>query len=318
MRCLVSGGAGFIGSNLVRRLLEDQHDVTVLDDVSTGTLNNLAEVEDSIEVTVGDISDARAVRKAMQGAGVVFHLAALASVARSVADPESTHRVNADGTLNMLLAARDAGARRFVYASSSSVYGDSPSLPKVEEMVPKPISPYAASKLAGEAFCRAFSHSYGLETVGLRFFNVFGPRQDPLSEYAAVIPRFINRMLYGASPQVYGDGLQTRDFTYVANVLDACVLAAQAPSLISGEVMNVGCGGSITLMELIEILSDLVGSKVRPQFQEPRTGDVLHSMASIEKARRIIGYEPSISVRDGLAETVKWFAGQRQRVTTLG
>jgi UDP-glucose 4-epimerase len=318
LKYLVTGGAGFIGSNLVRRLVEDAHQVAVVDNLATGSTTNLAEVEDSIDLEVGDVRDPDVIRKALKGKDVqvVFHLAALASVARSVANPVTTHGVNAEGTLNVLLAARDAEVRRVVYASSSSIYGDSPELPKVEKMAPSPISPYAASKLAGEAYCHAFSHSYELETVSLRFFNVFGPRQDPLSEYAAVVPRFISRMIDGLPPIVYGDGRQSRDFTYISNVVDACISAAEAPSDVSGEVFNVGCGGSTTLLELLAMLSEIFHSEPGIEFTDARKGDVLHSQASIDKARRLLGYAPTVSVQEGLAETVKWFATRKEPVPT--
>jgi nucleoside-diphosphate-sugar epimerase len=244
----------------------------------------------------------------MAGAEVVHHLAALPSVARSVADPRASHEVNVDGTLNLLLAAVDAQARRLVYASSSSVYGDTPVLPKHEDMPVSPRSPYAAAKLAGEAYCRSFARVYPLETVCLRFFNVFGPRQDPASQYAAVVPRFVTRMLAGRPAEVTGDGGQTRDFTYVANVVQACRLAAEAGPEAVGEAMNVGCGDRISVLDLVHLINGLAGRRIEPVFTAARPGDVRDSQASISKAERLLGYRPLVPVRDGLAATVRWFA----------
>lgn len=327
MNVLVTGGAGFIGSNLARCLAASGERVRVLDNLSTGSLDNLAEgdgVEVAIagprpratvelgvgvvDVLVGDVRDRDTVREAVAGVEVVYHLAALPSVTRSVSEPEDVHAVNVNGTLGVLLAAREAGARRVVYASSSSVYGDTPVLPKHEELPPAPQSPYAASKLAGEAYCRAFSRVYGLETVSLRFFNVFGPRQDPRSQYAAAIPRFVTRMLGGEPPVVFGDGLQTRDFTFVANAVQACLLAATADGPAVGEVVNVGCGGRTSLLDLVAMLNELLGTDIRPTFAEPRPGDIHDSEAAIGKAERLLGYRPLIDVRQGLAETVAWFS----------
>jgi UDP-glucose 4-epimerase len=305
---LVTGGAGFIGSNLVRTLAAAGDRVRVLDDLSTGSAHSLREVPDGVETTIGDVRDAALVRACVDGVEVVYHLAALPSVARSVADPLTTHSVNVDGTLAVLGAARDAGVRRVVYASSSSVYGDTETLPKHEDLPVAPRSPYAASKLAGEAYSRAFARAYGLETVSLRFFNVFGPRQDPASEYAAVVPRFATRMLAGERPIVFGDGRQSRDFTFVANVVQACVLAAAAGPEAIGEALNIGCGERFSLLELIEALNEHVGTSIEPEFAPPRPGDVRHSQASIEKARRLLGFEPLVRLRHGLAETIRWFA----------
>ena len=314
MRVLVTGGAGFIGSNLVHSLAASGDPIRVLDDLSTGSLDNLADVQSPVEAVTGDIGDPQAVRRAMEGVEVVYHLAALPSVARSLVDPASTNRVNVDGTLNVLQSARDAGVRRVVYASSSSVYGDTPTLPKDETMAQAPMSPYAASKLAGEAYCRAFATAFGLETVSLRFFNVFGPRQNPASEYAAAVPRFVTRMLAGERPEIFGDGHQSRDFTFVANVVRACVLAGSAPGA-SGLAVNVGCGERISLLELVETINNLLGTRIEPVFAPPRPGDVRHSQASISKAREVLGYEPEVSVRDGLAETLRWFS---ERETVAG
>jgi UDP-glucose 4-epimerase len=307
---LVTGGAGFIGSNLVHALAAAGETVRVLDDFSTGRAENLAGVGGRVEVVEGDVRDQDHVRGALAGVEVVYHLAALPSVARSVADPRASHSVNVDGTLNLLLAARDAGVRRLVYASSSSVYGDTPVLPKHEAMPVSPRSPYAAAKLAGEAYCRALACVYPLETVSLRFFNVFGPRQDPQSQYAAVVPLFVTRMLAGLPAEITGDGGQTRDFTYVANVVEACRLAAAAGPEASGEAMNVGCNDRISVLELARIVGELTGAGIEPVFVPRRPGDVRDSQADISKAARLIGYRPRVSVREGLAATVDWLRGE--------
>jgi nucleoside-diphosphate-sugar epimerase len=308
MNVLVTGGAGFIGSSLVRSLLGDGHAVRVLDDFSTGRQRNLEGVDGDLEVLEGDVRDPEAVAKAVTGAEVVHHLAALPSVARSVADPRASHQVNVDGTLNVLLAAVDAEVGRVVYASSSSVYGDTPVLPKHEDMPVSPRSPYAAAKLAGEAYCRSFARVYPLETVSLRFFNVFGPRQDPASQYAAVMPRFVTRMLAGEPAEVTGDGGQTRDFTFVDNAVRACRLAAGARPEAVGEAMNVGCGDRISVLDLVGLVNDLLPDPVEPVFVPARPGDVRDSQAAVDKAERLLGYRPLVPVRDGVAATVRWFA----------
>lgn len=313
MNALVTGGAGFIGSNLVRCLLGSGASVRVLDDLSTGRIENVSDIRGRFEMQAGDLTDPPTVAAAVEGVETVFHLAALPSVARSVADPIATHRVNSSGTLNVLLAAQNAAVRRVVYASSSSVYGDTPTLPKHEGMPVVPLSPYAASKLAGEAYCRAFTQSFGLETVALRFFNVFGPRQDPGSEYAAVIPRFVTRMLDGDRPMVFGDGGQSRDFTYIANVVQACILAAEAGPEASGEAMNIGFGRRTTLLELIGVLGEILETEIEPAFGPARTGDVRDSLADITKAERLIGYRPLVDLREGLTQTVEWFDRGRER-----
>jgi len=305
---VVTGGAGFIGSHLAASLAADGHAVRVLDNFSTGRRANLDGIEGHLKVVEGDLRDPRVVAAATAGAEVVYHLAALPSVARSVADPRTCHEVNVDGTLNVLLAAVDAGARRLVYASSSSVYGDTAVLPKHEDMPVSPRSPYAAAKLAGEAYCRAMARVYPLETVSLRFFNVFGPRQDPSSQYAAVVPRFITRMLAGQPAEVTGDGRQTRDFTYVANVVEACRLAATAGPQAVGEVMNVGCGDRISVLDLVELINGLLDRRVEPVFTPARPGDVRDSQASIARAERLLGYRPLVAAHDGLAATLNWFA----------
>ncbi len=304
---LVTGGAGFIGSPLVQALVRRGEPVRVLDNFATGRRGNLAGLEDRVDLMEGDLRRLPDVEKAVDGVDVVFHQGGLTSVPRSIADPLATHEANATGTLHVLWAARRAGVRRVIFASSSSVYGDTPSLPKVEEMSPAPRAPYAASKLAGEQHCRVFSEIYGLETVALRYFNVFGPRQDPTSEYAAVLPKFISAMLRGACPVIFGDGTQSRDFTYVDNVVAANLLAAAAPAgVLRGEVCNVACGERATLLDLVAALNDLLGTRLEPIFQPPRAGDVLHSHAAIHRAERLLGYRPAVRFADGLRQTVAW------------
>ena len=302
----VTGGAGFIGSHIVERLIRDGKSVRVIDDLSTGRRENIAPFSGEIEFIEGDVRDLDALRDAMDGVGYVFHQAAIPSVPRSVADPAATNAANVDGTLNVLLAARDAGVKRVVYASSSSVYGDTPTLPKREEMKPEPRSPYAVSKLAGELYCRVFYDVYGLETVALRYFNVFGPRQDPASEYSAVVPKFITALLRGDPPTIYGDGNQSRDFTYVENVVEANLLAARA-SGAPGEVFNIACGERITVGELARLLADILGVERKPVHVPPRPGDVKHSLADIARARETLGYRVGIDVREGLRRTVEWY-----------
>jgi UDP-glucose 4-epimerase len=313
MRVLVTGGAGFIGSNLVDALISSGHGVRVFDDVSTGSIDNLTGILPAPDLMVADLRDLEAVADAMADVELVYHLAALPSVARSVADPITTHQVNVDGTLNVLRAAQRAGIRRVVYASSSSVYGDTPRLPKDEAMPLAPQSPYAASKAAGEGYCRSFTHAYGFETVSLRFFNVFGPRQDPNSEYAAVIPRFINRMLEGRSPEVFGDGQQSRDFTFVANVVQALLLAGENGPEAIGQALNVGCGSRTTLLQLVATLNELLCTSLPAVFSPPRPGDIRHSHADITRAERILGYRPEVSIRAGREQTITWFS-QRKSV----
>jgi UDP-glucose 4-epimerase len=303
---LVTGGAGFIGSNIVRALLERGDAVRVLDNLSTGRPANLADVVDDIELFKADLRDANAVQKAVQGVEAVFHQGALPSVARSVSDPLTSHEVNATGTLGLLVAARDAGVRRVVYASSSSVYGDTPVLPKSEDLPTNPLSPYAVSKLAGEQYCRVFARLYGLETVCLRYFNVFGPRQDPNSEYAAVVPKFIAAMNRGQAPLIHGDGTQSRDFSYIANVVQANLLAADTPG-VGGEVFNVACGRRASLLDLVASLNRILGTCIEPRFGESRAGDVKHSQADISRAQGLLGYEPSVQFEAGLALATDWY-----------
>lgn len=304
---LVTGGGGFIGSNLTITLVKLGHRVRVLDNFSTGNLNNLQSVIKEIEVNKGDLRSLSDVRRAVEGVEAVFHQGALPSVPRSVADPLATNEVNITGTLNVFLASRDAGVRRVVYASSSSVYGNSDILPKVETMPLRPMSPYAATKLAGEVYGNIFHKLYGMETVGLRYFNVFGPHQDPESEYAAVIPRFINALLKRTSPVVFGDGEQSRDFTFIEDVVQANLFSLQAAAA-GGEVFNIAGGKRVTLNNLLSVLMNIVGYEVDVVYSEPRPGDVKHSMAGIEKASRMLGYFPQKSLEEGLRLTVEWFA----------
>lgn len=309
---LITGGAGFIGSHITERLVREGHNVRVLDNFSSGHEANLKSFAGDIELLRGDIRDVSLVKEATKGVDVVFHEAALGSVPRSVADPVTTHEVNITGTLNVLLAARDAGARRVVYASSSSVYGETPVLPKCEDMTPQPLSPYALSKLAGEHYASVFKHVYGFEIVSLRYFNIFGPRQDPESQYAAVIPRFITALLEGKAPVVYGDGLQSRDFTYVDNVVNANLLASEAEG-VAGQAFNVACGGRFSLLDLLAKVKKLLGSDIEPTHEAPRAGDVRDSQASIEAAQQALGYRVSVNFEEGIRRTVDWYRTQVQR-----
>jgi nucleoside-diphosphate-sugar epimerase len=305
-RYLVTGGAGFIGSHITVALLKKGESVRVFDNFETGRRSNLKAFErlpGNVEVIEADLRNLAAVREAVQGVEVVYHEGALASVPRSVADPIKSLEVNVNGTQHVLVAARDAGVRRVVFACSSSVYGDTPTLPKREDMTPTPMSPYAIHKLTSEQLCGVFTRIYGLETVALRYFNVFGPRQDPKSEYAAVIPRFLTALLQQQRPIVFGDGEQTRDFTYIDNVVQANLLAATAEAA-NGEAMNIGCGERISLNEVLRIAFDLVGINTGIDYREPRTGDVRDSLADISKAQRLLHYEPTIKFQEGLAATL--------------
>jgi nucleoside-diphosphate-sugar epimerase len=310
MRYLITGGAGFIGSHLVEHLSEHGADVVVLDDFSTGRRENIASLLDRIELIEGSILDAALCARAVRGVDYVLHQAAVPSVPRSVADPVGTHGANATGVLNMLIAARDAQVKRFVYAASSSAYGDTTELPKHEDIVPKPLSPYAVQKYAGECYCRAFYATFGLPTVSLRYFNIFGPRQDPTSFYAAVIPKFIAAAVQNKPPTIFGDGQQTRDFTNVKNAVHANLLATQAPEAALGEVYNVGCGSRISVNELWRRIKEAVGAAVDPRYEPRRAGDVRDSLASLERARQFLGYQPVIDFDSGLAETIAFFAPQ--------
>jgi UDP-glucose 4-epimerase len=306
VKVLVTGGGGFIGSNLVRRLLEAGHDVRVLDNFSTGNRRNLVDVADEIEVVEGELRSYERVHNATRGVEVVFHQGALPSVPRSVQDPLTTGAVNVEGTLNVLLAARDEGVRRVINASSSSVYGNSGTLPRVETQFPDPISPYAVSKLAGERYCVSFARVYGLETVTLRYFNVFGPSQDPTSQYAAVVPRFIAAVEAGEPVPIYGDGEQSRDFTYVDNVVEANVLAADADDA-SGEVLNVATGTSRSVNALADTIGEVLGKSVEREYLDARTGDVRDSWADVSAAQRILGWEARIDLDQGLRLTAEAF-----------
>ncbi|RMG35533.1 MAG: SDR family oxidoreductase [Planctomycetota bacterium] len=312
---LVTGGAGFIGSHIVERLVEDGHPVRVLDNLSTGRLENLRDVVDDVEFIEGDITDASTVARAMRGVDVVFHQAALASVPRSVERPLDTHHACVTGTVNVLDAARRAGVRRVVYAASSSAYGNQPQLPKHEGQLPEVLSPYAAAKLAGELYCQAFARCYSLETVCLRYFNVFGPRQDPNSPYAAVIPLFVSALLDGRRPTIFGDGKQSRDFTFVANVVTANLLAADAPN-VSGRVYNVACGHSLSVLELLQKICDLLGVPCDPEFAPPRPGDVRDSWADIRAAARDLRYAPIVDFDTGLKQTVAYYVAEHRRRTS--
>jgi UDP-glucose 4-epimerase len=305
---LVTGGAGFIGSNLTEALLQRGHFVRVLDDFSTGKRENLIFDKEypSLEMIEGDIRDLSTCQKAIKGTEYVFHQAALPSVQRSVEDPETSNAVNVGGTLNILIAARDEKVKRVIYASSSSVYGDTPTLPKHEEMPSNPLSPYALQKFIGEQYGRLFYQLYGVETISLRYFNIFGPKQDPDSIYSAVIPKFIDALLHGRSPVIFGDGEQSRDFTYIENVVQANLLALSAEHL-HGEAINVACGERISLNHLLNVLKEILGSKLSPIYEEPRKGDVKHSLADIRKGKEIINYEPIVGIEIGLKKTVEFF-----------
>jgi UDP-glucose 4-epimerase len=309
-KALVTGGGGFIGSSLVERLVNDGYAVRVLDNFATGHRHNLAGLLDEIELVEGDIQSYERVHNAVRGCDIVFHQAALPSVPRSVQDPLTSNAANVTGTLNVLLASRDEGVRRVVYASSSSTYGANPELPKREQMAAVPISPYAVAKLAAEGYCRAFHHIYGLETVALRYFNVFGPRQDPLSQYAAVIPNFILAFLSDRQPLVHGDGEQSRDFSYIDNTVEANLLAGSAEG-VAGETFNVACGERISLNDVLAQLRALTGKSIEAVHQEARPGDVRHSLADISLAQDRLGYEPRIDFNEGLRLTLEWYAARR-------
>jgi nucleoside-diphosphate-sugar epimerase len=312
MRYLVTGGAGFIGSNTVDELVRRGHGVVVLDDLSSGKEENLNEVRNKITFVKGSVTDLEAVQKAMQQAEFVIHLAARTSVPRSVKDPLETNRINVDGTLNVLVAARDNRVKRVVFAASSSAYGETPTLPKVESMQAQPISPYGVSKYVGELYAHAFGRCYGLENVSVRYFNIFGPRQDPDSPYSGVLSRFATAFLDEEQLVVYGDGEQTRDFTYVDNAVQANLLACEAPGA-SGGVFNIGTGGRVSLNQTLEHLRRITGKKLVARYDPPRDGDIRDSQADISKAREVLGYEPTVQFAEGLERTFAWYRVNRAK-----
>ena len=308
---LVTGGAGFIGSHIAAALAADGARVRVIDDLSTGHRENLEEIGGSVDFIEASLADEAATRRALEDVEVVFHEAAIPSVPRSVENPRETHVACVDATFSLLLAAHQRGVRRLIYAASSSAYGDQPTLPKTEEMRPEPLSPYAVAKLVGEYYCQAFTRVYGLETISLRYFNVFGPRQDPSSQYSGVISRFISALLSGQRPLIFGDGEQSRDFTYIANVVDANLRAAQTTRGI-GQIINLANGQRTTLNELLDILKKLTGRMdVEAEYKEPRPGDVRHSLADITRACEMLGYEPHIGLKEGLQLTIDWWKQSR-------
>ena len=303
---VVTGGAGFIGSHIAEHLLRLGHRVRIVDNFATGKRENVDALKGDLEVYEVSITDLPALERPFIGADYVIHQAALPSVPRSIDDPLTTHEYNVTGTLNVLLAARDAGVKRVVYAASSSAYGDIEGEFKVETMPPHPLSPYGVSKLAGEYYCQAFTAVYGLETVALRYFNVFGPRQDETSQYAAVIPKFIAAMSQGSAPTIHGDGMQSRDFTYIDNVVHGNLLAVSAPDA-AGQMMNLATGGRITLLDLVDKINAILGTSIAPRFTEARPGDIKHSRANVDKARDLLDFGPIVDFDTGLARTVDWF-----------
>ncbi len=305
-RFLVTGGAGFIGSNICRRLVREGCFVRVVDNLLTGKRSNLAEIWDQIEFVEADMGVPEVARSVVQGIDVILHEGALPSVPRSVDDPAATHQHCVDATFTLLLAARDARVKRFVYAASSAAYGDTPTLPKVETMAPHPLSPYAVGKLVGEYYCSVFSKVFGLETIALRYFNVFGPHQDPASQYAAAIPAFVTAILRDEPPTIYGDGEQSRDFTYVDNVVQANLLAARAKET-HGEVVNIACGEAVTVNAIIGMINRLLGKNVKPIYVPARPGDVKHSLADITAAGKLIGFKPVLLFREGLEKSIDWY-----------
>ena len=306
MRYLVTGGAGFIGSNIVDELVRRGHEVVVLDNLSAGKEENLTSVRKKIEFRAESITDLAAVQSASKGADYVIHLAARTSVPRSVQNPLDTNSVNIDGTLNVLVAARDAKVRRFVYAASSSAYGETPTLPKTEAMQPAPISPYGVTKYVGEIYAQVFGRVYGLENASVRFFNVFGPRQDPTSQYSGVLSRFMLAVIEGKQPVIYGDGEQSRDFTYIDNIVDETLRACEAKGA-SGMVFNGGTGARITLNEVLKLLEKITGKKIEAKYDPPRTGDIRDSQADVSLARKVLGYQPLVHFEEGLRRTWDWY-----------
>src|SRR6201987_5192964 len=306
MRYLVTGGAGFIGSNTVDELVKRGHSVVVLDDLSSGKEENLTEIRNKITLIKGSITHIEVVRKAMHEAEYVLHLAARTSVPRSVKDPIETNRINTDGTLNVLVAARDAKVKRIVFAAASSAYGETPTLPKVETMQPAPISPYGVTKYVGELYAQTFGRCYGLENVCLRYFNIFGPRQDPSSPYSGVLAKFCAAFLEDTQPVIFGDGEQTRDFTYVENAVQANLLACEAPN-VSGKVFNIGVGGRFSLNQTVELLRKISGTQLEVKYDPPRDGDIRDSQADITQARELLGYDPQVEFEQGLRRTFEWY-----------
>jgi nucleoside-diphosphate-sugar epimerase len=306
MRYLVTGGAGFIGSNIVEELVRRRQEVVVLDDLSAGKEANLASVREKIDLHIGTITDLAAVQSACKGVQYVIHLAARTSVPRSVLNPLETNHVNIDGTLNVLVAARDAQVRRFVFAASSAAYGETPTLPKVESMPAQPISPYGLTKYAGELYAQVFGRVYGLENACLRYFNVFGPRQDPTSQYSGVLSRFMLAVIEGQAPVVYGDGEQSRDFTYVENIVDETLRACEAPGA-SGLVFNGGTGARITLNQVLKLLEQITEKTIQPKYDAPRSGDIRDSQADVSLAHKVLGYEPRVRFAEGLKRTWEWY-----------
>jgi nucleoside-diphosphate-sugar epimerase len=304
---LVTGGAGFIGSNICKKLVSNDCFVRVVDNLLTGKRSNLVTILDKIEFIEADMGDEEIARTCMKDIDCCLHQGALPSVPRSVDDPAATHRHCLDATFTLLVAARDAGVKRFVYAASSSAYGDTPTLPKIETMLPRPLSPYAASKLAGEYYCSVFYKVFGLETISLRYFNVFGPHQDPTSQYAAAIPAFVTGILKNKPPTIYGDGLQSRDFTYVDNVVQANLLAAKAKHT-TGQIVNIACGQAVTVNEVIDTINNLLGKNVKPIYADPCPGDVKHSLADITLAEKTIGYKPAVFFKQGLRLAIDWYS----------
>ena len=303
---LVTGGCGFVGSHLVEALVEKGDRVRVFDNCSTGKTENVAHLKNQIELIDGDLRELDAVQQAVANVDYVFHQGARPSVARSVADPILSNNVNINGTLNLLVAARDAGVKRVVYAASSSAYGNTPTLPRSETLSPQPASPYAITKYVGECYCRVFTQVFGLETVALRYFNIFGPRQNPTSQYSAVIPKFIHTYLHGNSPTIEGDGEQSRDFTYIANAVHANLLACHADG-IAGEMFNIGCGQQTSINTLAGLIGEMMETDAKPVYTASRPGDVRHSCADIGKAQQLLGYEPKVELKAGLRRTIDWF-----------
>jgi nucleoside-diphosphate-sugar epimerase len=313
MRYLVTGGAGFIGSNTVDELVRRGHSVVVLDDLSSGKEENLGDIRNKITFIKGSITDIEVVRKAMHEAEYVLHLAARTSVPRSVKDPIETNKINIDGTLNVLLAAKELKVKRVVFAASSSAYGETPTLPKVETMQPEPISPYGVTKYVGELYGQTFGRCYGLENVSLRYFNIFGPRQDPSSPYSGVLAKFCTAFLEETPPVVFGDGEQTRDFTFVDNAVQANLLACEAPN-VSGKVFNVGCAARVSLNEVLRALGRITGKPLEAKYEPPRDGDIRDSLADISQAKEFLGYDPQVSFEDGLSRTFEWYRATQTRV----